>query len=86
MRTCLALPGNIKRTSVLAEEGVLTQLREIAKQESSTVAEVTRKALREYVSRQRSKGWRLSLIGIGRGGRINIAERAEELPGKESVN
>jgi metal-responsive CopG/Arc/MetJ family transcriptional regulator len=72
----------MKRTTVFADEDVLKKLREIAKRENSTVSEVTRKALNEYVSRRRPKRSRLSLIGIGRSGRKDIAERAEELLGK----
>ena len=72
----------MKRTSVFADEDVLKRLRQIAKRENSTLAQVTRKALTEYVSRRRPKRSRLSLIGIGRSGRKDIAERAEELLGK----
>jgi metal-responsive CopG/Arc/MetJ family transcriptional regulator len=72
----------MKRTTVFADEDVLKKLREIAKRENTTVSEVTRKALNEYVSRRRPKRSRLSLIGIGRSGRKDIAERAEELLGK----
>jgi metal-responsive CopG/Arc/MetJ family transcriptional regulator len=72
----------MKRTTVFADEDVLKKLREIAKRENSTVSEVTRKALNEYVSRRRPKRSRLSLIGIGRSGRKDIAARAEELLSK----
>lgn len=72
----------MKRTTVFADEDVLKKLREIAKRENSTVSEVTRKALDEYVSRRRPKRSRLSLIGIGRSGRKDIAERSEEFLGK----
>lgn len=72
----------MKRTTVFADEDVLKKLREIAKRQNSSLSEVTRKALNEYVSRRRPKRSRLSLIGIGRSGRKDIAERAEELLGK----
>ena len=72
----------MKRTTVFADEDILKKLREIAKKEKSSVSEVTRKALHEYVSRRRPKRSRLSLIGIGRSGRKDVAERAEELVGK----
>ena len=42
----------MKRTTVFADEDTLRKLREVAKRENSTVAEVTRKALSEYVSRK----------------------------------
>ena len=79
MLTYVCTGGTMKRTTVFADESILRQLREVAKRENSTVAEVTRKALSEYVSRRRSKRSRLSLIGIGRSGRKDVAERAEEL-------
>ena len=66
------------RTTVFADEDVLRKLREIAKQENTTVSELTRKALAEYVSRRRAKRSRLSLVGIGRSSRKDIAECSEE--------
>lgn len=73
----------MKRTTVFADDDVLRQLREIARRENLTVSEVTRKALHEYVRRRRPRRSRLSLVGIGRSGRKDVAERAEELLGKE---
>ena len=72
----------MRRTTVFADDDVLKKLQQIAKRENSTVAEVTRKALDEYVSRRRPKRSRLSLIGIGRSGRKDVAQRSEELSGK----
>jgi predicted transcriptional regulator len=45
----------MKRITVFADEDVLRKLRKIAKRESSSVLEVTRKALVEYVSRRQAK-------------------------------
>jgi len=73
---------SIKRTTVFADEDVLRKLPEIAKRENSTVSEMIRKALREYVARRRPKRSPLSLTEIGRSGRKDISERAEELLGK----
>jgi hypothetical protein len=72
----------MKRTTVFADDETLRKLREIAKRENISLAQVTRKALTEYVSRRRPKRARLSLIGIGRSGRKDIAARAEELLGE----
>ena len=72
----------MKRTTVFADEDILKKLREIAKKENSSVSEVTRKALHEYVSRRRPKRSRLSLVGIGSSGRKDVAERSEKLLGK----
>lgn len=73
----------MKRTTVLADEDVMKKLKEIAQREKTTVSKVARTALNEFVSRRQRKKFRLSLIGIGRSGRKDVAERAEELLGKE---
>ena len=73
----------MKRTTVFADDDVLKKLSDIAKRENCTFAEVTRKALNEYVSRRGHKRPRLSLIGIGNSGRKDVAARAEEILGKE---
>jgi metal-responsive CopG/Arc/MetJ family transcriptional regulator len=72
----------MERTTVFADEDMLRKLREIAKKENSSLSAVTRKAIDEYVLRRRPRRLRLSLIGIGRSGRKDIAERAEEILGK----
>jgi metal-responsive CopG/Arc/MetJ family transcriptional regulator len=69
----------MKRTTVFADDDLMKKLKEIAKRENCTVSEVTRKALNEYVSRRARKRSRLSLIGIGRSGRKDVAERSEAL-------
>jgi hypothetical protein len=68
----------MKRTTVFADDEIMKKLKEIAKRENSTVSEVTRKALNEFVSRRLRKRARLSLIGIGRSGRKDVAERTED--------
>ncbi|HEY6200141.1 MAG TPA: hypothetical protein VI231_16120 [Candidatus Binatia bacterium] len=69
----------MKRTTVFAEEEVFRKLREIAKQENSSVSEVARKALAVYVARRRPRRARLSLVGIGKSGRKDVAARSEDL-------
>lgn len=75
----------MKRTTVFAEDDVMKKLKEIAKRENCTVSAVTRKALKEFVSRRVRKRSRLSLIGIGRSGRKDVAERAEDFWAKGSA-
>jgi metal-responsive CopG/Arc/MetJ family transcriptional regulator len=72
----------MRRTTIFADEDVLRRLREIAKREYLTLSDVIRAALEGYVSRRQPKRTRLSLIGIGRSGRRDVAEHAEELLGK----
>lgn len=72
----------MRRTTIFADEDVLRKLREIAKRQNITLSDAIRTALDRYVSRCQPKRSRLSLIGIGRSGRKDVAEHAEELLGK----
>jgi hypothetical protein len=72
----------VRRTTIFADEEVLRRLREIAKRENMTLSDAIRAALDRYVARRRAKRPRLSLVGIGRSGRRDVAEHAEELLGK----
>ena len=72
----------MRRTTIFVDEDVLTRLREIAKRDDMTLSAAIRAALDRYVSRRQLKRSGLSLIGIGRSGRRDIAEHAEELLGK----
>ncbi len=69
----------MRRTTVFADDSVLDALRAIARRRGITLAEVTREALSAYVSKHRGGRKPLSIIAIGRSGRRDIAERAEEL-------
>jgi hypothetical protein len=61
------------------DEDLLRRLRQIAKRQDITLSDVMRRALERYVSRRQPKRPTLSLIGIGRSGRKDVAEHAEEL-------
>jgi hypothetical protein len=51
----------------------------VAKKEGLTFSAATRKALEEFVGRRLAAGTLPSFLGIGRSGRKDVAERAEEL-------
>ncbi|MDE2059162.1 MAG: ribbon-helix-helix protein, CopG family [candidate division NC10 bacterium] len=72
----------MKRTTVFADEDLLNRLREIARREQTTLSAIIRTALERYASRRRSRRSSLSLMAIGRSGRKDVAEHAEELLGK----
>ncbi len=74
----------MKRTTIFADENMLDSLKEIARIEEKSIAEVIRQALNRFIAdRQRNK--RLpSILGIGQSGRKDIAERSEELLWKET--
>ena len=69
----------MKRTTIFADEETLLALRSIAKAEGVSLAEIIRKALEAFVAHHRSARPPLSIVGIGRSGRHDVAERAEEL-------
>ena len=74
----------MKRTTIFADESMLDALKEIARMEGLSIAEVIRQALNRFIAdRQRNK--RLpSILGIGQSGRKDVSERFEELLWKET--
>ena len=68
----------MKRTTIFADENLLSEIREISFREKKSVAEVMREAMQNHVRKKRPRR-KLSFIGIGRSGRKDIAERHEEL-------
>lgn len=68
----------MKRTTIVADESLLLELKHQAKREGKTVSELIREALEEY--RRRSKGKKtLSFVGAGRSGRKDISEKSEKI-------
>ena len=61
----------MKRTTILADESVLLELKHRAKREGRTVSEVIREALEDYLRRGEKKKT-LSFVGAGRSGRKSI--------------
>lgn len=70
---------HMRRTTIFADDEVLRELKLIAKEENSNLSATIRKALEEYVGRHRSGRPLPSFVGIGRSGRKDVAERAEDL-------
>jgi predicted transcriptional regulator len=68
----------MRRTTVFADDEVLGALQAIARRRGVTLSEVTREALAAYVARSGRKRKPLTLAAIGRSGRKDVAERAEE--------
>ncbi len=69
----------MKRTTVFADEKTLLALQAIARETDVSMAELIRKALEAFVAQYRSSKPPLSIVGIGRSGRHDVAERSEEL-------
>jgi hypothetical protein len=68
----------MKRTTIFADESLLKALREIASKEHTSVSAAIRAALEEYAGRRRPARTLPSFLGLGRSGRKDIAEHAEE--------
>ncbi len=70
----------MKRTTIFADEYLLGEVKNLARQKNSSVAEVVREALERYVADNRlATGASLSFVGIGEGADSTVAERHEEL-------
>lgn len=69
----------MKRTTIFADEELLSGLKHIADEEGISVAEAIRRALYEFVAQRQKPREKLSFVGIGQSGRKDISERCEEL-------
>lgn len=69
----------MKRTTIFADEELLSGLKHIADEEGISVAEAIRQALDRFVAQRQKPRKRLSFVGIGRSGRKDVSERCEEL-------
>ena len=74
----------MKRTTFFADEQLMDELKEIAREERKTLASVVREATALYVREKRSKKRKLSIVGIGSSGRSDVAEKHEELLWKKA--
>ncbi len=69
----------MKRTTIFADEELLTALKHIADEEGVSIAETIRKALDKFVAQRQKSRKKPSFVGVGRSGRKDISERCEEL-------
>jgi hypothetical protein len=70
----------MKRTTIFADEYLLEDVKDLARQKNSSVAEVVRVALERYVADNRpATGTQLSFVGVGESADSTVAERHEEL-------
>lgn len=70
----------MKRTTFFADEQLMDEIKEIAREERKTLAAVVREATVLYVREKRKRKKRkLSIVGIGSSGRTDVAEKHEEL-------
>jgi metal-responsive CopG/Arc/MetJ family transcriptional regulator len=69
----------MKRTTIFADDEMLSSLRQIAQQEGLSVAEIIRQALNKFIAERQGVRRLPSVLGIGHSGRRDIADRCEEL-------
>ena len=69
----------MKRTTFFADEQLMDELKEIAREEKKTLASVVREATTIYVREKRKRKKKLSFVGVGNSGRSDVAEKHEEL-------
>lgn len=69
----------MKRTTIFADESLLAALQKLAHKQHTSLAAIIRTALEQFVSQQEAAGPLPSFLGIGRSGRKDVSERAEEL-------
>lgn len=69
----------MKRTTILTDEALLSEIKALAHEERRTVAEVIREALVHHVQRRKQKREPLSYAAYGASGKRNIAEQHEKL-------
>ena len=69
----------MKRTTIFADDTILSEMKYLAEQEHRSVAELIRDAMSQYIQQKRAPMQKLSFIGIGASQRSDISEKCEEL-------
>jgi hypothetical protein len=69
----------MQRTTVFADEDLIQELRDLARREGKSLSQIIREALERAVAERRVATSAPSILGIGRSGRRDVAERHEEL-------
>ena len=68
----------MKRTTILADEALLLEVKDLADREGRSVTALVQDALREYIQAHR-RPRELSIIGIGRSGDPTVSQRVHEI-------
>jgi hypothetical protein len=66
------------RTTILLEEGLLLEVKQLARSQGTTTTEIIRAALKAYIGR-RQRARVPSFTGVGRSGRRSISKNAEAI-------
>jgi hypothetical protein len=76
---------DMKRTTIFADDTLIREFKDLAREENRSIADMVREAMEEYVRLKRRKRKGLSFIGVGSSGRSDVAKRHEELLWREST-
>jgi metal-responsive CopG/Arc/MetJ family transcriptional regulator len=68
----------MQRTTIFADEYLLKEIKDLAKQEKRSTADLIRDALAQYLNSRKSLATKFSFISIGESGRHDLAEKHEE--------
>lgn len=66
------------RTTILLDDDLLLEVKQLARANGITATEVIREALKAYIGEQR-RARPLSFAGVGKSGRRSISKKAEEV-------
>ncbi len=70
----------MKRTTIVADEGLLLEIKQLAEEEDHSVSDVIQEALRQYVrTKRRTKRSKISFVAAGQSGHADVSERVEEI-------
>lgn len=75
----------MKRTTIFANDTLINEFKDLAREENRSVADMVREAMEQYVRQKRQKRKKLSFIGVGSSGRSDVAKRHEELLWRKST-
>ena len=65
--------------AIQAEETLIATLRQIAERRQTTIEEVTKEALEQYLQKQALETKTYSFIGIGHSGKKNLSTQVESM-------
>lgn len=70
--------ANVARTTILLDDDLMLEVKQLARADATTVTEVIREALKAYRAR-RQRARTPSFTGMGRSGRRSISKRAKTI-------
>lgn len=69
----------MRRTTIQANEELLLEVKQLAEEQRTTVSQIIRGALEEYLYQHRQGARALSFVGIGSSGRKDISRDVENI-------